>query len=102
MRGVFKRPATAALLLVLLAVSASTALAEETIGPPDPPESRVRPPIGATSRSPMNPPSNAVDSRHRRDVVAHARIQPPVGANEETLMDVFFDWLNGRLATLVR
>ncbi len=82
-----------ALVALLLFLVVPTVVAQES-SPFEPPESRVRPPVGMTDESRVRPPVGV-----RGGTSSQARVQPPVGAPakaQPTLFDMFMMWLQTR------
>lgn len=82
-----------ALVALLLFLVVPTVLAQES-SPFDPPESRVRPPVGLTDESRVRPPVGV-----RGGTSSQARVQPPVvvpAKVQPTLFEVFLAWLQTR------
>ena len=64
----------ASLLVLLVAIGVPSVFADETTGPFDPPEARIKPPGGVTSQSRILPPSG-------------------VTAPEPTFFELLIEWL---------
>jgi hypothetical protein len=64
-------------LSVFILIAAHVALADDPPNPFDPPEARVRPPIGQTSQARIRPPGG---------VSSDALIRPPIGTPQPTAL----------------
>ena len=97
MRSVFVRSRTAAAVLLLFVfVIAPIALADGEPSPFDPPQSRVRPPIGSDAR--IQPPTGVItDARIRPPTGVESRVGPPIGVPEPSLIDLLRAWLEQQL-----
>jgi hypothetical protein len=75
MRSVFRKPFRGAALLALVAILAAPVLCADDLDPNQPPEAKIRPPIGTQAK--IQPPIGLLDALLM--VWQMALIQPPIG-----------------------
>jgi hypothetical protein len=98
----------AALVAALVVLAVPAAWADDPPAPPDPPQSRIQPPVGVMAQARIQPPGGlTAEARVQPPVgiTTNSRMQPPVGGpetGEQNLFELFATWLRAQAGVMIQ